>query len=102
MWGSFTGSISHMVRVVTFVALPEKLQLYIFISVHDQMWKTELILKLSFSSKIDTKLPQISKHIPVDFCLQFDVQVLLHVNDYSQNEQGKKAYEQKTGTEIQG
>ena len=46
-----------MVRVVTFVALPEKLQLYIFISVHDQMWKTELILKLSFSSKIDTKLP---------------------------------------------
>ena len=52
-------------------------------------------LKLSFSSKIDTKLPQISKHIPVDFCLQFDVQVLLHVNDHSQNEQGKKACEQK-------
>lgn len=40
--------------------------------------------------------------MPVDFCLQFDVQVLLHVNDFSQNEQGKKAYEQKTGTEIQG
>lgn len=51
------------------------------------------------SSKIDTKLPEISKHIP---CLQFDVPMLLHVNDYSQNEQGKKACEQKTGTQIQG